>query len=38
MTAHQIGSGRPLFTITDFRAWAANGAPRINQAAKEERK
>lgn len=29
MTTTPIGSGRPLFAITDFRVWAAAGAPRL---------
>ena len=30
MTAsYAIGSGRPLFTILDFRVWAMNGAPSL---------
>lgn len=30
MAGHiKVGSGRPLFIITDFRVWAAVGAPRL---------
>lgn len=36
-TSYTIGSGRPLFTIKDFRLFLSAGAPRIKPTQEKDK-